>query len=127
MSCELKDQTSPWQVFAVGDDMILTVTVVFQLLATLILSARICPPGIEGTLFACIMGLVNLSSSCSSLLGGILTDMFGVVCEKTGMENSSCNFEHLAALLVVCNFSTLLPLLVIKWVPDERQLAARHE
>lgn len=77
---------------------------------TLVLAARLCPVGVEGTLYASIMSTFNMSAGLSELLGAVLMKLFGI---------TSSNFSHLSALLLTCNLLSLLPLPLIGWVPDE--------
>eukprot|EP00958_Prasinococcus_capsulatus_P025235 scaffold4170_cov330-Prasinococcus_capsulatus_cf.AAC.2 len=140
------------QLFAIADSVALTVLgqpllppltrglagqVAFM--PTLVLAARICPEGVEATLFALLMSILNAGgvSYCpchplqsgagpaavvreqriatSGLLGGGLTSVMGV---------TSTDFSNLAPLLVLCNASSLLPLLLLPMVPAEPDKAA---
>jgi hypothetical protein len=73
-----------------------------------VLSARLCPPGIEATLFALLMSIFNLAGFLSHELGGLLTSLLGVT------EN---NFDRLWLLVILTNVSTLLPLPLINFLP----------
>lgn len=94
--------------FSLGDSLILTVMGQIAFMPVLVLSARLCPPGIEATLFALLMSIWNLSGLVSSELGAILTHWLGV---------SEDNFENLWLLITITNFSTLLPLPFLGWLP----------
>lgn len=87
--------------FAVGDDVVLTVLGQIAFMPTLVLAAKLCPPGVEGTLFALLMSSYNGAGILSSELGALLTKVLGVT------EN---DFTNLSLLVVVCNLSSLLPL-----------------
>ena len=76
----------------------------------LVLAARLCPPGVEATLFALLMSVFNIAGAVSQELGAILTHWMGVTPE---------NFENLWLLVLVTNLSTLLPLPFIGWLPGE--------
>jgi hypothetical protein len=82
---------------------------------TLVLSARICPEGVEATLYASLMSLLNFSSGVSDLLGGALTRLLGI---------TSTKFDNLVPLMVVCNVLGLTPLLLLGLVPPENAAAA---
>ena len=45
----------PDTLFALGDDVVLTVLGQVAFMPTLVLAAKLCPPGVEGTLFALLM------------------------------------------------------------------------
>ena len=94
--------------FSLGDSLILTVAGQIAFMPVLVLSARLCPPGIEATLFALLMSICNLSGLLSHELGAVLTQWLGV---------TETNFEHLWILVILTNFSTLLPLPLIGWLP----------
>mmetsp|Transcript_7629 Transcript_7629/g.17839 ORF Transcript_7629/g.17839 Transcript_7629/m.17839 type:complete len:127 (-) Transcript_7629:522-902(-) len=75
----------------------------------LVLAAEICPPGVEGTLFAALMSVFNGAGVVGSEAGALLTKVLGVT------EN---NFEQLGLLVAICNLSSLLPLLAIGWIDE---------
>ena len=94
--------------FSLGDSLILTVMGQIAYLPVLVLAARLCPPGVEATLFASLMSVSNLASLCSYQLGALLMRWFGI---------SQNNFELLWLLVVIANVSTLLPLPFLNWLP----------
>ncbi|MFW6316802.1 MAG: folate/biopterin family MFS transporter, partial [Cyanobacteriota bacterium] len=94
--------------FSLGDNLILSVVGEVAFMPILVLSARLCPPGIEATLFALLMSIFNLAGFLSHELGGLLTYLLGVT------EN---NFDRLWLLVILTNLSTLLPLPLIKLLP----------
>jgi folate/biopterin transporter len=95
--------------FSLGDSLILTVVGQITWMPVLVLSARLCPKGIEATLFALLMSIWNLSGLLSHELGALLTAWLGVT------EN---NFDKLWLLVVITNLSTLLPLPFLGWLPS---------
>jgi hypothetical protein len=74
----------------------------------LVLSARLCPKGIEASLFALLMSVSNLSGLLSQELGALLTYWLGV---------TETNFDKLWLLVMITNLSTLLPLPLLGWLP----------
>ena len=94
--------------FSLGDSLILTVMGQIAFMPVLVLSARLCPSGIEATLFALLMSIWNLSGLLSQELGALLTHWLGV---------TETNFDNLWLLVVLTNLSTLLPLPLIGWLP----------
>ncbi len=94
--------------FSLGDNLILTVMGQVAFMPVLVLSARLCPKGIEATLFALLMSIWNLSGLLSYELGSLMTHWLGV---------TETNFENLGLLVTLTNLSTLLPLPLLGWLP----------
>lgn len=94
--------------FSLGDSLILTVMGQIAFMPVLVLSARLCPPGVEATLFALLMSIVNLAGLLSHELGALLTHWLGI---------TDTNFDHLWQLVLLTNLSTLLPLPLLSLLP----------
>jgi folate/biopterin transporter len=94
--------------FSLGDSLVLTVMGQIAYMPILVLAARLCPPGVEATLFALLMSIVNLAGLVSYETGAVLMHWMGIT------EN---NFSNLPLLIVLTNLSTLLPLPLIGWLP----------
>jgi folate/biopterin transporter len=94
--------------FSLGDSLILTVMGQIAYMPILVLAARLCPPGVEATLFALLMSVTNLAALLSYELGALLTHWLGV---------NETNFDQLWLLVVITNLSTLLPLPFLGWLP----------
>src|SRR4028119_2205345 len=90
------------QWFSIGDSLILTVIGQIAYMPVLVLSARLCPPGVEATLFALLMSITNLAGLLSHEGGALLTHLLGI---------TDRNFDNLWLLVIITNLSTLLPLL----------------
>lgn len=99
----------PDQVFVLGDDTIQTVAGELAHMPVLVLAARLCPPGMEATLFALLMSVLNLSSFVASLVSSALTSLLHVTDQ---------DFSNLGLLVLICNLSGLLPLALLSLVPD---------
>ncbi|PZO36672.1 MAG: folate/biopterin family MFS transporter [Pseudanabaena frigida] len=97
--------------FSLGDNLILTVAGRIAFMPVLVLAARLCPEGIEATLFALLMSVLNISALCSFQLGAGLTHLLGV---------TESNFDNLWILILIANVTSLLPLPLLKWLPDEK-------
>jgi folate/biopterin transporter len=97
------------QWFSLGDSLVLTVMGEIAFMPVLVLSARLCPPGVEATLFALLMSIVNLAGLLSHELGAILTHWLGV---------TETNFDHLWQLVLITNLTTLLPLPLLFLLPN---------
>lgn len=102
------------QLFALSDSAVLTALGQVVFMPTLVLAARLCPPGVEGTLFAAIMSIYNSSGAVSSELGALLTSALGV---------NDSNYENLWLLVLLCSLSSLLALPLLRFIdqaPPER-------
>ncbi len=94
--------------FSLGDSLILTVMGQISYMPVLVLAARLCPPGVEATLFALLMSISNLAAMVSYEFGAMIMHWLGIT------EN---NFELLWLLVIITNLSTLLPLPFLGWLP----------
>ena len=94
--------------FSLGDSLVLTVMGQIAYMPVLVLAARLCPPGVEATLFALLMSVSNLAGLVSYELGALLMQGWGI---------SETNFASLWQLVVITNLSTLLPLPFLNWLP----------
>ena len=94
--------------FSLGDSLILTVMGQIAFMPILVLSARLCPEGVEATLFALLMSIWNLAGLLSHELGALLTHWLGV---------TETNFDKLWLLVVITNASSLLTLPFLGWLP----------
>ena len=99
-----RDLGIPDGAFVFGDDVVLAILGQFAFLPTLVLAARICPPGVESTLFATLMSIFNGAGTVGTEIGAVLTKYLGV---------TESNFDNLGTLTVICNVSSLIPLLFI--------------
>eukprot|EP00741_Cyanophora_paradoxa_P006865 tig00001056_g6640.t1 len=91
----------PDEVFVVGDSAILAAVMQFCALPLMAACALLCPPGVEGSVFALIMSCNKLAHMLSDYLGAGLTWALGI---------TRTDFTHLWALLLICHLSHLLPL-----------------
>lgn len=93
-----------------GDSAILTVIGELSFMPVLVLAARICPEGVEATLFATLMSLLNGGSVIGSALGAWLTKVFGI---------TSTEFGNLFNLILLCNVLMLVPLGFVRLIPED--------
>ncbi|XP_020096119.1 folate-biopterin transporter 1, chloroplastic [Ananas comosus] len=96
--------------FSIGDSLIITVLSQASFMPVLVLAARLCPSGMEATLFATLMSISNAGSVTGGLIGAGLTQLLGVTKDS---------FGNLALLIVICNLSSLLPLPLLGLLPAE--------
>jgi folate/biopterin transporter len=95
--------------FSLGDSLILTVAGRIAYMPLLVLAARLCPEGIEATLFALLMSVLNVAALCSYQMGAGFTYLLGV---------TDVNFTNLWLLVLITNLSNLLPLPLLGWLPE---------
>jgi folate/biopterin transporter len=100
--------------FSLGDSLVLTVMGQIAFMPVLVLAARLCPSGVEATLFALLMSVTNLAHLISYEFGAVLMQAMGI---------TETNFDLLWLLVLITNLSTLLPLPFINWLPDNREEA----
>jgi len=99
----------PDAAFVFGDDVALSILGQIAFLPTLVLAARLCPPGVEAVLFATLMSIFNGASTVGTEVGAALTKVLGV---------TEDNFDNLGLLTWICNLSSLYPLLLIGLLDD---------
>jgi folate/biopterin transporter len=99
----------PDGAFILGDDVILSILGEIAFLPTLVLAARLCPPGVEAVLFATLMSINNGAGALGTEIGALLTKVLGV---------TETNFDNLALLTVICNLTSLYPLFFIGWLDE---------
>ncbi|MEM9218079.1 MAG: folate/biopterin family MFS transporter [Cyanobacteria bacterium P01_F01_bin.150] len=97
------------QWFSLGDTLILTVMGEIAFMPLLVVAARICPAGVEATLFALLMSVFNLAGLVSQEGGALLTHFLGV---------TETNFDQLWLLVLITNLSSLLPLPLLGLLPN---------
>ncbi len=103
----------PDRWFGISDAVILTVAAQVAFMPLLVLAARLCPPGIEATLFALLMSITNLAGVVSHELGSLLMGVLGV---------TETDFSSLGLLVILSGLTKFLPLMFLGWVPDQEAL-----
>ena len=96
-------------VVAMADSVILSLLGQFLLLPTVILAAKICPDGVEGSLYATLMSISNLGGVVSSEWGSVFANMYGV---------DKSHFENFSKLIILCNLIDLFPIASIALVKE---------
>ncbi|XP_073288066.1 probable folate-biopterin transporter 2 isoform X1 [Primulina huaijiensis] len=74
----------------------------------LVLSAKLCPPGIEGTFFALLMSIDNAGLLTASWLGGLLLHVFNV---------TRTEFDKFWIAILIRNLLRITPLFLLFLVP----------
>jgi folate/biopterin transporter len=99
----------PDDVFVVGDEGCTQAMSRLKWMPLLILAAKLCPPGIEGTFFAFLMSVDNVGLLTSSWLGAILLRATGVTRD---------NFELIWLAVTIRNILRLVPMCLVFLLPD---------
>ncbi|KAM1281452.1 hypothetical protein ACFX15_021620 [Malus domestica] len=97
--------------FAMGDSLVITVLSQASFMPVLVLAARLCPEGVEATLFATLMSISNAGSVLGGLMGAGLTQLLGVTKDQ---------YDNLSLLIILCNLSSLLPLPLLGLLPRDQ-------
>ncbi|XP_051133537.1 probable folate-biopterin transporter 4 [Andrographis paniculata] len=82
----------------------------FKFMPFLILSGQLCPPGVEGTLFALFMSINNFGSTVGSFVGAGLASILSI---------SSGSFDNLFAGIVVQVVCSFIPVAFLFLIPKE--------
>ncbi|EFJ45107.1 hypothetical protein VOLCADRAFT_64019 [Volvox carteri f. nagariensis] len=98
------------QIFVLGDSMVLTVLGQISFMPILVLAARMCPQGVEATLFATLMSVLNCGSITGGALGAGLTKLYGVTSE---------DYSNLFKLVATCVALTMAPAPFLSLLPSE--------
>jgi len=94
-------------LFALAERIVITLVGQFISMPMVVLGARVCPVGVEATLYALLMSITNFGGVISSEWGSLLTNMFGV---------TATNFVNLWKLLLLCNAFDIIPLLSLRLI-----------
>lgn len=81
-----------------------------KMMPFLIISGQLCPPGIEGTLFALFMSINNLGSTMGSFLGAGLASLLGI---------SADSFDNMPLGVSIQAVCTLVPVGFLFLIPKE--------
>lgn len=95
--------------FVVTDTVLMEFVGELQTMPILVLGARLCPPGLESSIYSFLLSAYNLGLGFGSLLSAGMTAAYGI---------SSRNFENLTSMIIVCALTNLLPLGVLSLIPD---------
>ena len=74
-----------------------------------VLGARLCPKGVEASLYSTIMSVSNLGGLVSSYTGAALTEAFTI---------TNTNFNNLWKLSLLCTGLSVLPVAFVHYLPN---------
>lgn len=107
----------PPQFFAVADTAVGGVLQEIGFLPLLVLAARVCPEGVEATMFALLASLMNIGLAVSDLGGAWLTSTFGI---REATEVLPGDYANLHIVVWIAVLSSFLPLVLLPWLPETR-------
>lgn len=102
----------PDYFFVVIDESVSQMIGRIKWMPLLVLSAKLCPPGIEGTFFALLMSIDNVGVLSSSWLGGLLLHIVKV---------TRTEFSNLWIAILARSVMRILPLFFLFLVPKSDQ------
>lgn len=105
------------QFFAMADTLIGGMLFELAFLPLLVLVARVCPKGIEATMFAVLASLMNIGLSVSDLGGAALTTYFDV---HSATETVAADYSNLHIVMWIAILSSFLPLPLLPFLPETR-------
>eukprot|EP00897_Mesotaenium_endlicherianum_P010963 jgi/Mesen1/9896/ME000070S09174 len=100
----------PDRLFVLGASALADAINQFKFMPFLVLSARLCPPGIEGTLFAVFMSAYNLGNTVSGYMGASLAKVLGI---------TSPSFHNLTLGIAIQAAGTLVPVCFLFMIPAD--------
>lgn len=96
-------------VFAVGEGIAFSIVAQIMTMPICVLGARLCPNGVEASLYSTIMSVSNMGGLVSSYVGAALTGAFGI-------KNN--DFNNLWKLSLLCTCLSLVPMGFVHFLPD---------
>jgi len=95
--------------FMFGDAMLSNLILALTYMPQIVLTAKLCPTGVEATMYALLAGFQNFGDTVSRSIGVVIIDMAGM--HTTVTDGHECNFDSLSTLVIVCHMA--VPLLLI--------------
>lgn len=105
------------QFLAVADTAIGGALQEIGFLPLLVLAARLCPKGIEATMFAVLASIMNIGLAVSDLGGAWLTTVFHVHGAEPGI---AADYSNLGIVMWIAILSSFLPIPLLPFLPETR-------
>lgn len=96
-------------IFAIGEQVAMTLVYQCILLPVVCLVAKICPVGIEGSLYALIMSISNFGGTLSSEWSAVMASAMGI---------TKLNFDKFIPFIIVCNILAIIPIVAVQLLND---------
>jgi hypothetical protein len=94
-------------IFAVGDAAVIKLVGGLIAAPLMVVAVRLCPKGVEGTLYAFLMSSVNLGLALANVFGGLIMSALGI---------TKSDFTQMWVLVVIVNVLRLLPLILVPFL-----------
>lgn len=94
--------------YMLGNNIAGSVVAQLDLMPAVILTSKLCPPGMEATMYALLAGFQNFGGAVSAALGSALTAAYDI---EADFETDECRFKNLTRFIFVAHM--LLPLAVV--------------
>ena len=106
-------QISDKATYLLGDAIVFSACYMLDFMPAAVLIAKLCPKGLEATMYALLAGFSNFGQVVSRTIGSLLMEAFGIRTDESLSSKSkeSCDFRHLPHLVVFAH--CLLPLLIL--------------
>tara|TARA_B100000683_G_C12344300_1_gene496062 strand:+ start:107 stop:685 length:579 start_codon:yes stop_codon:yes gene_type:complete len=98
----------PDLAFAMGEAIAFSIVGQVLIMPVCVIGARMCPKGIEGSLYSTLMSISNFGGLIASWLGAALTDAF---------EVSNQDFSNLWKLSFLCTVLSVIPVVFVHYMP----------
>lgn len=99
----------PDTAFVITDSSLLQLVGEINSLPIFIMATRLCPPGIESSMYSFLWTAQFLGLDISTYLSSLLTCLFGI---------DSGHFDGLVRLIVFCAVSHIIPIFFLHLLPD---------
>jgi hypothetical protein len=103
--------------FAMADTLISAPLTEIGFLPLMVLAARLCPKGVEATMFAILASIMNIGLAVSDLGGAWLVQIFDV---HQATEALAANYSNLDKVLWIAILSSFLPMPFLLKLPEVR-------
>ncbi|MBM3231512.1 folate/biopterin family MFS transporter [Candidatus Peregrinibacteria bacterium] len=103
--------------FAMADTLISGPLTEIGFLPLLVLAARLCPKGVEATMFALLASIMNIGLAVSDMGGALLVKIFHV---NQATETLPADYTNLHIVLWIAILSSLLPWPLLRFLPETR-------
>lgn len=116
------------KLFAMADTLITAPLTEIAFLPLLVLVARVCPKGVEATMFAVLASIMNIGLALSDIGGAWLVNIFDVH-QATALASAvaggpdilvPANYAHLDKVLWIAILSSALPLPLLPFLPETK-------
>ena len=85
---------------------------------TIVVAAQNCPKEMEATMYSLFSSIAHVAAIASASMSGGLTHALNI-----GVDN----YQHLWLLLLICIVSTLIPLIIVPWLPEKSISSRLHD